>query len=514
MREVVLGLTTIERAAITRLCRRIGFSFGFAVGRQYVDEMPQDDDTALLRLFVAEKSETAFTELVRRNLDMVYSAALRRVRGDSMLAQDIAQSVFTDLARKAKRLPPKVILAAWLHRATKLASAAALRAEARRSAREQRALAMREPDGAESLPDWDALRPLLDDALDRLRDGDRQALLLRYFRQFSLRQVGSLLGISEDAARMRVERAVQRLRHVLVSRGIASTAQALAVAMSAHAVEAAPARMATAVAAAALTCAASAPATALPLQLVRFMATTKLKAVLVLALAAAGTTIVLQHRNNEEMQSEVARLRAAVERPTPPPTIVRHPQAEAGLSNQRFMELLRLRGQVGVMRHQIEELKARLGQRVAAQAAAQDVGPGSANPSPNRYYPVGSWTNFGYQTPEATALTLFWALRSRDQAAYGGALGKEMPPIAGPWADAFQQVQGAYISAAEQSPDGSLMVSAEFEMDDGSTVNSIATFRQANGQWVIHSLAGFPIELSTSSQPATGTPQYSLPAGN
>ena len=149
-------------------------------------------DQQLLSEYAERQSERAFTELVHRHVDLVYSTALRRVAGNSALAQDIAQMVFTDLARKAHTLPRGTVPVAWLHRATQLASAAAARAETRRLAREQQAAAMQALEHSDPSSAWDSLRPVLDKALDSLNDRDREALLLRFFRQHSLREVGSL----------------------------------------------------------------------------------------------------------------------------------------------------------------------------------------------------------------------------------------------------------------------------------------------------------------------------------
>ena len=172
------------------------------------------DDRQLLRRY-ADGSEAAFGELVARYVNLVYSAALRRARGDWRLAQDAAQLVFTDLARKARSLPKGVVLAGWLHRATRYAAAQLLRTERRRQAREQEAVAMKALE-FKSTRDWEQIRPLLDEALDRLNCTDRDASLLRFFEQRSLAEVGRALGSNEDAARKRVSRALERLRALLL----------------------------------------------------------------------------------------------------------------------------------------------------------------------------------------------------------------------------------------------------------------------------------------------------------
>jgi RNA polymerase sigma factor (sigma-70 family) len=254
------------------------------------------DDAALFRQFASQNSEEAFAELVRRHVDLVYSAALRRVAGHSGLAQDIAQKVFSDLARKAHSLPPGTVLVAWLHRATQFASAAAVRAETRRIAREQQAAAMQSLEQSDGAPAWDSIQPVLDEVLDSLEDRDRAALLLRFFRQHSFREVGSALGVSEDAARMRVGRALDKLRDLLAARGVTTTAAALSAALATQAVQAAPFGLAATLAGAALIGGASSVSTS-TVGLINIMTSTKLASGFVTLLAiAAATTAVIEHR--------------------------------------------------------------------------------------------------------------------------------------------------------------------------------------------------------------------------
>ena len=96
------------------------------------------DDHQLLRRYANDCCEAAFAELVSRYVNLVYSAALRRAGGDAHLAQDVAQLVFTDLARKARTLSREIVLAGWLHRATRFAAAQLIRGERRRQRRERR----------------------------------------------------------------------------------------------------------------------------------------------------------------------------------------------------------------------------------------------------------------------------------------------------------------------------------------------------------------------------------------
>ncbi len=212
----------------------------------------------LLHRYVADRSEPAFTELVRQHIDLVYSAALRQVNGDAAAAQDITQAVFTDLARKAPRLLRHPSLTGWLYTSARYLSAKARRTEQRRVAREQEAYAMNQLlQTTDSDPAWQELRPVLDDAMHDLSADDREAVLLRYFERRPIAEIGSRLGLTEDTARKRVDRALDKLRAGLARRGITSTVAALSVALAERTVSAAPAGMAAQVSHAAVAAAAS-----------------------------------------------------------------------------------------------------------------------------------------------------------------------------------------------------------------------------------------------------------------
>jgi RNA polymerase sigma factor (sigma-70 family) len=198
------------------------------------------DDAQLLRRYVQEHSEQAFTALVQRHVNLVYFAALRRVDGDHHLADDVTQRVFGDLARKASSLTDRSTLAGWLYTSTRFAAAQAVRSEQRRRRHEQEAHVMREIDST-SDGNWEQLRPIIDEALDELNERDREVVLLRYFENRPLAEVGVKCHLSPDAARMRVDRALEKMRTLLARRGIASTSSALATAFIAQSALAAPA---------------------------------------------------------------------------------------------------------------------------------------------------------------------------------------------------------------------------------------------------------------------------------
>jgi len=205
------------------------------------------DDAGLLWEYASCKSDAAFSALVARHVPLVFSAALRQVQNQS-LAEDVTQVVFVILARKAGQLPEKTVLAGWLYRTTRHVAAKALRSEQRRRKREQESLQMQsnEPEAA-----WEQLAPFLDEAMAQLGELDRGAVLLRYFQNKSLREVGRAFGMSEDTAQKRVSRAIDRLRRLLLKRAAVPEA-ALSGLLSSHAAQIAPGYLSATVAATAL----------------------------------------------------------------------------------------------------------------------------------------------------------------------------------------------------------------------------------------------------------------------
>jgi RNA polymerase sigma factor (sigma-70 family) len=257
------------------------------------------NDIELLRRYVFERSEAAFTDLVRQHVALVYSAALRQTNGDVHLAQDITQEVFTDLARKTPRLTRHTSLAGWLYTSTRYAAATLRRAEQRRCAREQEVHAMNQLlQSAGTDPVWEQLRPILDEAMHDLKAADREAVLLRFFERLPLAAVGARLGVTENTARMRVDRALDKLRSALARRGVTSTAGALSVILAGQAVGAVPAGLAGSVSAAALTAAGT--ASALSVLLARLLISTKLKLVAGSAVAVAIVAPLVWHHQGSD----------------------------------------------------------------------------------------------------------------------------------------------------------------------------------------------------------------------
>lgn len=265
------------------------------------------DDASLLHRFAVEHADEAFAILVRRHLDLVHSAALRQVGGDAHLAQDVAQTVFTDLARKAADVARHPVLAGWLYTSTHYAAAKAVRAEQRRRRREQAAHAMSELFHERTDDEaWAQVRPTLDAAMQALKAGDRDAILLRFFEGQGFAAIGTRLRLSENAARMRVERALEKLRAQLARRGVRSTAAALAAALASHGVAAAPAGVVATVTGAALTGAACGSSAA---ALLTLMTANKLPLALAAAvLAGGGSALVVQEHAQSALRADIARL--------------------------------------------------------------------------------------------------------------------------------------------------------------------------------------------------------------
>jgi RNA polymerase sigma factor (sigma-70 family) len=254
------------------------------------------DDMALLHEYARHNSEEAFAALVSRHVNLVYSVALRQVR-DPHLAEEITQAVFIILVRKADKLPRHSVLSGWLCRTARYASANALTIQRRRQQREQEACmqsTLNEPENEA----WMQIAPLLDTALAQLGETDHDAIVLRFFEGKSMKEVGVALGANEDAAKKRVNRAVEKLQKFFLKRGITSTTATLAGAISSNSVQAAPIALAKTATAVALTKGATASGSTLTLikGALKIMAWTKAKTVLIVSiglLLGVGTATVL-----------------------------------------------------------------------------------------------------------------------------------------------------------------------------------------------------------------------------
>ncbi len=322
-----------------------------------------ENDLDLLRRFTRDNSQEAFTDIVRRHLDLVYSAALRQVRSPQ-LAEEVAQSVFSDLARDAGKLKPDTLLTAWLYAVTRRTAIDVIRKESRRQLREQIAVEMNTMNATAN--DWTEIGPLLDDAMAALDESDRSVILLRYFENKSLREVGESLNISDDAAQKRAGRAVEQLREFFSKRRLTIGASGLAVLLSANAVQSAPIGLAAAISSAAvLTGAAATISTTIATTKVIAM-TTLQKGVISVALATAiGAGVFAAHQvsqlreQNQTLQQQQAPLAAQIQQLQQEFADATNRMVELLAENAQLKsnsnedELLRLRGEVTVLRREI-----------------------------------------------------------------------------------------------------------------------------------------------------------------
>jgi RNA polymerase sigma factor (sigma-70 family) len=311
------------------------------------------DSQTLLADYAKSGSEAAFGDLVARYLDLVYSTAVRLVGGDTHLAEDVAQTVFVDLARLAQSLSSEVRLGGWLHRHTCFVAAKTLRGERRRQAREREAFEMNaHPDHSEAR--LAEVAPILDEAINQLGATDRAAVLLRFYERLDFRAIGQALGTNEAAAQKRVARALEKLHVLLKSRGITLSIVALGTLLAGEAVKAAPVGLAASISATAVASAAAGAGNIFTL--IRFMASTKLKtsAVAAVLVASLVTPLLLQHqaqatlREQDEawrqQSNQLAQLSADNQRLA---GLLAQPKPSTPDPDNQFRELMRLRGEVG-----------------------------------------------------------------------------------------------------------------------------------------------------------------------
>ena len=322
-------------------------------------------------------SESAFCELVDRYIGFVYSAALRLVSGDRHLAEDVAQMVFIDLAQKARHLPRGVMLGGWLHQRTFNIAAPMLRSKKRRESREKEVMDMStiKDDSGEY---WQEFGPLLDEAITQLGTEDRKAIILRFFERLDFRAIGKALGSNEDAARMRVSRALDKLQVLLKHRGISSSAVALGTALAAEPAASA-AEFSGNVAAAALAKAnAGFACGTIKATLMKLTTMTKLQTAIFGAVVIAGLTgsLVFRHQarvldeENGELRRQMVQLQSDYNLVSSRLAHV----SQSGLRSDRLRELLRLRNEVGSLRRQQRELE-----RIAATTKSIPSNQGNQN---------------------------------------------------------------------------------------------------------------------------------------
>jgi RNA polymerase sigma factor (sigma-70 family) len=301
------------------------------------------DDVELLRQYVEVRSNAAFTELVERYIGFVYSTALRRAHGRDALAKDITQDVFVALAKKSETLLDRRSLTGWLYIAAQNAAAGRIRDEIRRQQREHEAYAA-ELTEDQALP-WDKLRPVIDDTLAELDETDRDAVLMRFFEGRSYADIGDKLILTEDAARMRLNRALDKLSALLAKRGLTSTGAALGYALAAQAAGAVSPVVVRAVIDSTLQAAAPAPAAWLAL-----LTMNKVNIGIATALmATSAISLVHEVRANRELQSEISALETKQSALAKPASIAGDVAASVDAESSSA-ELLRLKQRAAILR--------------------------------------------------------------------------------------------------------------------------------------------------------------------
>lgn len=382
--------------------------------------MQLSSDIELLAEYAARRSEVAFTQLVERYVALVHSAALRQV-GDADLAQEVTQAVFIILARKAGSLGRKTVLAGWLCRTAHFAARDALKMERRRQRREHNAYMETLSDvnasahPGDEVSAWLQLAPHLDEAVAQLSDADRAALVLRYYEQRPLDEVGTALGVGADAAQKRVSRALEKLRDLFAKRGVTLTAALIAGAVSANSVRAVPVGMAAKISAGAL--AGTAVSTSALITATKTIAMTTMQKISVTAALTAAVGLgIYETGQARSARAEVQALQPLVQQ-------VQQLESERDDATNRLAdllaenlllksnvdqrELLKLRGEVGVLRSQNKDL-AQDNTRGKAQQLDKGFG-GLGN-----YIAIDSAGDAGNSTPEALLQTFVYGLRTKN----------------------------------------------------------------------------------------------------
>jgi RNA polymerase sigma factor (sigma-70 family) len=377
------------------------------------------NDQHLLRDYAERRSEPAFTELVRRHIDWIHSTARRLVNGEHS-AEDVTQAVFVTLAQNAGDLCEHPALTGWLHCTTRQLAAKSVRTAVRRQNREQEAAAMNQLAAADA--PWEAIEPHLDAALGELSGPERDVILLRYFQKKSAPEVATLLEISTSAAQKRTERAVEHLRELFTRRGIKVGAGGLVVVISAHAVQAAPAGLLATIPAA-IFAGTAVSATSIAIATTKTIAMTTLQkslvTVTVAALAGAG---IYEAREVTKLHTQVLALQ---EQQAPLQERIQQLQRERDQATNRLndlladnshpntdqTELLKLRGEVGVLRRQNAELKA---EKQTARTASPQRQPRSTSAEP----PPAALPADYPQTPDDATKSIFSVMASDDWSSF------------------------------------------------------------------------------------------------
>jgi len=460
------------------------------------------EENQLLCQYAHDHNESAFAELVNRHLNLVYSTAFRRLQ-DVELAKDVTQVVFAELANKSRTLCKDVRLPGWLYQHTCFVASKSRRAEARRQRREEKVMQTQEPSATEE-SDRDGIGQLLDDAMQCLRAEERDALVLRFFHGNSFRAVGDAFGINDNAARMRIERSLEKLRLVLAKRGVTSSSTAIAAAL-ATLITSAPEGLAAVVA----SCTAGASAIGMPGIQTIYM--TKLTTTIGAAVLAAGIATPVLVRNkigrvekeNTELRQqlgELTELRGQNERLSK----LTIDSQELERLRLEHGEMFRLRGELALLRGRLRDVDHA---GFEQNHIPLETGGGTAgltndvrSLSPG-YYEAKSWADSGLGSPQNSSLTFLWSLRNGFAREYSNTLGKtNILQLPLEWANALGKVKGSQISETMTSAEGQPMVGILHEFEDGTTTNSWLSFRNLDGKWLVDSMIGYPIQVFQAAQ--------------
>lgn len=370
------------------------------------------EDHELLQEFVQKRSQDAFRQLVDRNLPMVYSAACR-LAGNSHLAQEVAQEVFTTLAQKAENIGSHQVLGGWLYKTTRHLAMHAVRTEVRRHTRERIAVSLHSTEQDNSPEEiFDYLEP----AMAELEDADHDALVLRYLQDRTLKEVGLQMGVSEDAARMRVNRALDRLRNIFEARGVSVASTALASVLITGSAAAVPSTLAGSISLAAVGVSSAAAATlgAVTITTMHWLNTKSVAAIIAASVLAASGTYFLQQGKIDQLRAEQetfaaeqGKLASAYEASRTSATAM---ESELEQLRRSTSELMRLRNEVAGIRRERDAAKQ-------AEAATKKSAPAIADNAPAPFaFPPGSFVSkdqlvfAGYDTPEAGVQSFLWAM--------------------------------------------------------------------------------------------------------
>ncbi|HEX5218699.1 MAG TPA: sigma-70 family RNA polymerase sigma factor [Verrucomicrobiae bacterium] len=419
------------------------------------------DDHELLREFVRRRSEDAFRQLVERHLRMVLSAA-RRMSGDDYLAQDVTQNVFTMFAQKARDIRPPQVVGGWLYNTTRHLAMHAVRGERRRREREEAAVAMQ---AQETNAETERVLEQLEPAMAELDADDRDTLVLRYLEDCNLRDVGAEFGISEDAARMRANRALEKLRTVLSRKGVTVTSVLLGSALVSSTSSAVPAGLAAAITTTAIGGTILTTATITTMNWINAKAMTAIVGAAVVA--GTGTYLVKEteaNRLRDENQKLLAQQAALVADNEAASKQAQATADELARAKKDASDVVRLRGEMAQLRRQRDAEKQQMAQQPAnlqrMQAQTASAAPAATEP-PANVISKERMANVGFATPENALQTIVWATMS-------GKLSPEQ--ITEALSPEFLKDKEAY-AIFEQNRQQSLPVFKSVEMQSKKTVD-------------------------------------------